>query len=1396
MESYANIYFYIIVYVILLFFILSNNKEKTAIVTLITINILLYSNLEIWKICRIIIGIMIITQLLQLYNLNKIKEALYDYPVILDPKTSPFSAPSYLQTSYVDDDGNKCGSKINECDTDENNDWRQGVDGLKFILNDIASHWQNKVAEDYSTDVQIVEKLNYNNKGYYLVYTIIVNLYKDIKDRVSQDFIACGGGVSQPSTSDTEFEGMQLKIDKILAKINEVNNIIGEEKINSIDGFVGTNTGNNFASKIIKEIQYFTNSHLQIKEGYDTNPKLTPQSGWFRVKIQPGFDSTLPVIDLDNVKGGGLLCEIFDIDESKYNKIKKKVAPATYIKKCRRNWMGIRYCRYKQTAPHSINDDTPKKLLNQIHIIRSKNSLDLTGQQISNKCKNWYKYQREWNYGANRWSSRTPNQNDYRNDIFINPMAIINNMEIMNYAYKNNEFNSITRGPTMLATTCSWDSFKNYFLFITGKITFKFYTNLTSHQNYFDLEFKTDDYGCIIIHPTNKDHDHLHKGENLSNSIVLQTSKWISGRQPVNRLHKTYNKLYDNERNHIFNAKVINKNILRLKVTGTGRRMIATEEGAEFNITIMYMQHHGGGNLRFRWMSEENPTFSSNIDLHDQEYKPMGESDVHKPGILFSPKTTYAENRNNRDINISGTVGSGGAWIFAPINTPLQENIDIDITKYIAARDVRYRPGSNPVVEPSCHCAPWNTDGSRAKLCPRCVTKHCPDVDPSDHCKLNLDSPGDAVEPSCHCAPRNKDGSVAKFCPNCVTKNCPDVDPYVHCRIETFRSDPPEGFGSNTVDINPCACIREGGGSVGDCDVRYNNKTLVSIHLDGLIDKFVSDIEQFREFAYNAYYGRVKIFREHILILMLKNLLCNVLFKDGILLNDENIYDTYGANDDDWAEDGKIMNSNNKFFTENTYQNGDLNIDGINEIASKSDAVAQRIRRKLYNNTYNYNNEITKIKDILDLTVQFEMKKNDQMVSAETVTLKTALEEGIYDGISEYSENDLKFKTSLVNNDQEYDQEEYSNWEESVRLISSSNDNIINFSPQTARIKFNNEIYDVTLNNQHCNLQYIQNIINQATELDNSIYKEPYTGKVEGFQVGDAAANPVQYGTECLDYYNNSDSRLMPEKCIVNEIKYIINNNNNDSWEKIYNALKKWFCTNDYSPNSPANFFKKLDNVEFCPARDDPPACPGENPYSISYDDGSYSLQPSFETKKYIDFVIDFLELYDKYTIFSKKYKYADENNIINGPNGLIAIMPLRELVPADKQQFINDLIECKHSTFEKVVYLKQQFESNYNSNDFIKHRIDKIGDPFNLPIDEDEVKKKVIEIKQTENLLVNYVCKNKLYSNKYVPSIINNCYGCDKGVFDNSLNCAAEGEFESTDFDNLYINGFPNYII
>ena len=158
MESYANIYFYIIVYVILLFFILSNNKEKTAIVTLITINILLYSNLEIWKICKIIIGIMIITQLLQLYNLNKIKEALYDYPVILDPKTSPFSAPSYLQTSYVDDYGNKCGSPINECDTDENNDWRQGVDGLKFILNDIASHWQNKVAEDYSTDVQIVEK--------------------------------------------------------------------------------------------------------------------------------------------------------------------------------------------------------------------------------------------------------------------------------------------------------------------------------------------------------------------------------------------------------------------------------------------------------------------------------------------------------------------------------------------------------------------------------------------------------------------------------------------------------------------------------------------------------------------------------------------------------------------------------------------------------------------------------------------------------------------------------------------------------------------------------------------------------------------------------------------------------------------------------------------------------------------------------------------------------------------------------------------------------------------------------------------------------------------------------------------------------------------------------------
>ena len=99
MESSVNIYFYVIIYIILLFFILSNNKEKTAIVTLITISILLYSNLEIQKICKIIIGIMMITQLLQLYNFNKIKEAMDGWPHhIPNPRNSPFAAGQNITT--------------------------------------------------------------------------------------------------------------------------------------------------------------------------------------------------------------------------------------------------------------------------------------------------------------------------------------------------------------------------------------------------------------------------------------------------------------------------------------------------------------------------------------------------------------------------------------------------------------------------------------------------------------------------------------------------------------------------------------------------------------------------------------------------------------------------------------------------------------------------------------------------------------------------------------------------------------------------------------------------------------------------------------------------------------------------------------------------------------------------------------------------------------------------------------------------------------------------------------------------------------------------------------------------------------------------------------------------
>ena len=70
MEQQKNINICILIYVILLVFILSDNNEKTAIVSILTICLLLYSNKSIKEISTIIIGIIVVIQLVSLNNVS------------------------------------------------------------------------------------------------------------------------------------------------------------------------------------------------------------------------------------------------------------------------------------------------------------------------------------------------------------------------------------------------------------------------------------------------------------------------------------------------------------------------------------------------------------------------------------------------------------------------------------------------------------------------------------------------------------------------------------------------------------------------------------------------------------------------------------------------------------------------------------------------------------------------------------------------------------------------------------------------------------------------------------------------------------------------------------------------------------------------------------------------------------------------------------------------------------------------------------------------------------------------------------------------------------------------------------------------------------------------------
>lgn len=237
----------------------------------------------------------------------------------------------------------------------------------------------------------------------------------------------------------------------------------------------------------------------------------------------------------------------------------------------------------------------------------------------------------------------------------------------------------------------------------------------------------------------------------------------------------------------------------------------------------------------------------------------------------------------------------------------------------------------------------------------------------------------------------------------------------------------------------------------------------------------------------------------------------------------------------------------------------------------------------------------------------------------------------------------------------------------------------------------------------------------------------------------------------------------MSENCIKDELEYIFLYT--DSMENIFITLKDWFCDTGYSPNNPLNFFKDLNetNIE-CNHRTKScnSDCVDER-YSISYShNDSLSSDPSTKIKECIDFVTDFLDLYDKIFCFLEKFKYANDNNIINGPNGLIALFPLHEFKPTDKN--LNNLVSCQYSTFDVIEYQKLAMIKKYYTPEFILYSaINPRGLPFKdeLPLRADVIAR-VIRIKKSENDLVNYIYNNNSAHFNYIPSVISQCYSTD----------------------------------
>ena len=113
MEQQKNINICILIYVILLVFILSDNNEKTAIVSILTICLLLYSNKSIKEISTIIIGIIVVIQLVSLNNVSTFegldKRTAIRFPNnIVNYRNSVHALGMNVNTIFNDDDGKDC----------------------------------------------------------------------------------------------------------------------------------------------------------------------------------------------------------------------------------------------------------------------------------------------------------------------------------------------------------------------------------------------------------------------------------------------------------------------------------------------------------------------------------------------------------------------------------------------------------------------------------------------------------------------------------------------------------------------------------------------------------------------------------------------------------------------------------------------------------------------------------------------------------------------------------------------------------------------------------------------------------------------------------------------------------------------------------------------------------------------------------------------------------------------------------------------------------------------------------------------------------------------------------------------------------------------------------------